>query len=204
MRIAIIGAGNIGGTLGAKWAAAGHSVVFGVRDPESPKARASLGAAGAGAAATSIAEALTSAEVVLLSLPGAAVAAFAGEHGAALGRKLVIDATNQFGQPVMNGIATIQAAAPGAQLVRAFNSLGWENFAEPTIDGVQVDLLYCAPAGEAQAVAERLIADVGLRPVRVGDLAQAPLVDSIGALWGALVFGQGHSRQLAFKVLAAR
>ena len=204
MRIAIIGAGNIGGTLGAKWAAAGHSVVFGVRDPESPKARASLSAAGSGAAATSIAEALTSAEVVLLSLPGAAVAAFAGEHGAALSGKLVIDATNQFGQPVMNGIATIQAAAPGAQVVRAFNSLGWENFAEPTIDGVQVDLLYCAPAGEAQAVAERLIADVGLRPVRVGDLAQAPLVDSIGALWGALVFGQGHSRHLAFKVLAAR
>jgi predicted dinucleotide-binding enzyme len=60
----------------------------------------------------------------------------------------------------------------------------------------------CAPAGEAQA-AERLIADVGLRPVCVGDLAQASLVDSIGALWGALVFGQGRSRRLAFKVLAA-
>lgn len=203
MRIAIVGAGSIGGALGAKWAAAGHSVVFGVRDPQSPKARAALSAAGPGAAVTSIAEAIGGAEVVLLSLPGAAVAAFAGEHGAALDGALVIDATNQFGQPVMNGIAAIQAAAPGARVVRAFNSLGWENFAEPLIDGVQVDLLYCAPAGEAQAIAERLIADVGLRPVRVGDLAQAPLVDSIGALWGALVFGQGHSRRLAFKVLAA-
>jgi predicted dinucleotide-binding enzyme len=202
MRIAIVGAGNIGGTLGAKWAAAGHSVVFGVRDPQSPKARASLSAAGPGAAVTSVAEALEGAEVVLLSLPGAAVAALVREHGAALDGKLVIDATNQFGRPVMNGIAAIQAAAPGARVVRAFNSLGWENFAEPTIDGVQVDLLYCAPAAEAQA-AERLIADVGLRPVRVGELAQAPLVDSIGALWGALVFGQGHSRRLAFKLLAA-
>ena len=203
MRIAIVGAGKIGGTLGAKWAASGHSVVFGARDPQSSEARSSLSAAGPGASVTSVAEALTGAEVVLLSLPGAAVAAFAGEHGTALDGKLVIDATNQFGQPVMNGIATIQAAAPGAQVVRAFNSLGWENFAEPTIDGVQVDLLYCAPAGEAQAAAERLIAEVGLRPVYVGDLGQAPLVDSIGALWGALVFGQGLGRRLAFKVLAA-
>ena len=203
MQIAIIGAGNIGGALGAKWAAAGHRVLFGVRDPESPKARASLTAAGPSASVTSIGEALREAEVVLLSLPGIAVAAFAGEHGLALEGKLVIDATNQFGQPVMNAIATIQATAPSARIVRAFNSLGWENFAEPTLNGEQVDLLYCAQAGEAQAVAERLIADVGLRPVRVGDLAQVPLVDNIGALWGALVFGQGHSRRLAFKVQAA-
>lgn len=201
MKIAIIGAGNIGGTLGAKWAAAGHQIVFGVRDPQSAKTRASLSAAGEGAAVASIAESLAGAEVVLLSLPGVAVPAFAQAHGPALAGTLVIDATNQFGQPVMNGIAAIQAAAPGATVVRAFNSLGWENFAEPTIDGVQVDLLYVGPEGEAQAVAEALIADVGLRPVRVGDLAQAPLVDTLGALWGALVFGQGRGRRLGFKIL---
>lgn len=201
MRIAIIGAGNIGGSLGAKWATAGHQIVFGARDPQSARARAALSAAGAGASVTSVAAALAGAETVLLALPGAAAAAFAQEHGAALAGALVIDATNQFGQPVMNAIAAIQAAAPGATVVRAFNSLGWENFAEPTIDGVQVDLLYCSPAGAAQAVAEGLIADVGLRPVRVGDLAQAPLVDAVGALWGALVFGQGRGRRLAFRLL---
>lgn len=201
MRIAIVGAGNIGGTLGAKWAAAGHSVVFGARDPESPKARASLEAAGGGATITSVAAALGGAEVVLLSLPGAAVAAFAEQHGPALGGALVIDATNQFGRPVMNGIAAIQAAAPGATVVRAFNSLGWENFAEPVVGGVQADLLYAGPDGAPREAVERLIADVGLRPVRVGDLDQAPLVDAVGALWGALVFGQGRGRRLAFKVL---
>jgi predicted dinucleotide-binding enzyme len=34
INIAILGAGHIGGTLGRKWAAAGHDIFFGVRDPE--------------------------------------------------------------------------------------------------------------------------------------------------------------------------
>ncbi len=201
MQIAIIGSGNIGGTLGAKWAAAGHSVVFGARDPQSPKTRAALGAAGAQAKVDSIAGALAMAEVVVLALPGMAVAAFAQEHGPALNGKIVVDTTNQFGQPVLNGLAAIQAAAPEATLVRAFNSLGWENFAEPVIDGTQADLFYVSHEGKARTVAEELISAVGLRPVRVGDLAQAPLVDNLGALWGALAFGQGHGRRVAFKLL---
>src|SRR5581483_5481109 len=112
MKIAVIGSGNIGGTLGAKWAAAGHHVVFGVRDASSPKARAALGAAGSAAKLDSIANAIEGAEVVVLAIPGAALAATVAEQGAALAGKLVIDTTNQFGAPVMNGIAAIAAAAP--------------------------------------------------------------------------------------------
>jgi len=201
MNIAIIGSGNIGGTLGAKWSAAGHRVVFGARDPQSPKTRAALASAGPNAQVDINEEAAAGAEVVLLALPGAAVAEAASALGPALNGKIVIDATNQFGQPVLNGITAITAAAPQASVVRAFNSLGWECFAEPTIGGVQVDLLYCGPDGAPRDVIERLIAEVGLRPIRVGDLAQAPVVDGVGALWGALVFGQHKGRHLAFKVL---
>ena len=195
MNISIIGSGNIGRTLAARWRDAGHSVSIGVRDPHGPKAQAAARELGPAVALSPIAESLAGAEAVLLALPGAALDDFAGEHGAALAGKLVIDATNQFGQPVMNGLAALTRHAPGAELVRAFNSLGWENFAQPVIDGVQVDLLYCGADG-----AERLIADCGLRPVRVGGLEQAPLVDAVGALWGALVFGQGRPRRLAFKL----
>ncbi|MDZ4717469.1 MAG: NAD(P)-binding domain-containing protein [Roseiflexaceae bacterium] len=200
MRIAVIGSGNIGGTIGVKWASAGHRVVFGSRDPRSPKIHTSSAASEAVQVA-SIADALTDAEVVLLALPSSAVADFVAEYGSALNNKLVIDATNKFGQAVINSLAVIQEAAPQATLVRAFNSLGWENFAEPVIDGVQVDLLYVGPDGEARAVIETLIIDIGLLPVRVGDLTQAALVDNIGALWGALAFGQKLGRRVAFKVL---
>lgn len=105
------------------------------------------------------------------------------------------------GAPVMNHLATIRAAAPNATLFRAFNLLGWENIAEPRMDGVQVDLLYCGPDGEQRVLIEQLIEDLGLRPISLGGLDQAPLVDSVGAIWGALVFGQGMGRRLAIKVL---
>ena len=201
MHIAVIGSGNIGGTIGAKWAAAGHQVTFGARDPGSPKARAAHGVTGGAAHVDSISAALSTAELVLLALPGSAVTDFVAEHAAALQGKLVIDATNQFGQPVMNALATLHAAAPQAVLFRAFNSLGWENFAEPVIDGVQVDLLYVGPDTPARATIASLISDVGLRPVYVGDLSQAALVDTMTALWAALAIGQKLGRRLAFKVL---
>ncbi len=198
MKIAIIGAGNIGRAVGRQWQAAGHTVTFGVRDLERAQAQPDL----AGAAVATVAAAVAASAVVLVAVPSGAVGELAAALGDALNDKVVIDATNDFGAPVMNALPTLQALAPGAQLVRAFNSLGWENFAQPRIGDVQLDLLYCSAAGAAQSVAEELIAAAGLRPVRVGGLEQAALVDVVGALWGALVFGQGHSRRLAFKVLA--
>ncbi|MBK9976416.1 MAG: NAD(P)-binding domain-containing protein [Gemmatimonadetes bacterium] len=48
MRIAVIGSGNVGGTLGRRWATLGHDVVFGVRDPKRGAA-AVKGGAGEGA-----------------------------------------------------------------------------------------------------------------------------------------------------------
>ena len=57
MKIAIIGAGSVGGALGKRWAAGGHEVVFGARDPESDKTRAAVAAAGPGALAAGVREA---------------------------------------------------------------------------------------------------------------------------------------------------
>jgi predicted dinucleotide-binding enzyme len=73
--------------------------------------------------------------------------------------------------------------------------------AEPLIDGIQADMLYVGPDLDARTAIEQLIADCGMRPVYVGDKAQAALVDNLGALWGALAFGQKLGRRLAFKVL---
>ncbi len=201
MQIVIIGAGNVGATLGAKWVAAGHTVVFGVRDPAGAKAQAALATTGGAARVEAIALALRAAEVVVLALPGAAVADFVRDYGDALAGKLVIDTTNRFGQPAMNALELLQTAAPAAMLGRAFNSLGWENFAEPWLGDVQADMLYCAPAGEPSTRVAQLISDVGLNPVRAGGLEQAPLIDNLGALWGALAYGQGYGRRVAFKVL---
>jgi NADP oxidoreductase coenzyme F420-dependent len=123
MRIAVIGKGNIGGSLGTKWRAAGHDVVYGARDGS--------GEGPGGAPVRGIGDALKDVDVVVLAVPGQVVADVVTGHGAALAGKTVIDAVNRIGAPEFDSRAIIADAAPQARYVRAFNSLGWENFADP-------------------------------------------------------------------------
>jgi hypothetical protein len=194
--IAIIGAGNIGGTLGKKWAQAGHSLRFGVRNPGEAKFDELRGLG----VVTSVGEALEGSDAVLLSLPGGTVAEFAVQYGASLAGKIVIDAANNVRSSEMHNLAVLKEKAPGARLVRAFNSLGWENFANPRLGGVQIDLFYCSEAA-ARPAAEQLIGEVGLHPVYIGDLDSAATLDAMTRLWFALVIGQGRGRRIAFKLL---
>ena len=204
MHIAIIGAGNIGRTLGAAWLQAGHDLRFGVREPDTDSVRQTRAHLGDRARFVPIAEALEGAEVVVLALPGSAVDGFLAEYGSALHGMTVVDAANRaFGGPgPANSIGAIRSSAGPSLvgLVRAFNSVGWENMAEPRFGAQTADMLYCADAA-AKASAETLIADTGLRPVYVGDLDQAHLVDTLTGLWAALAYGQRRGRRLAFKIL---
>jgi predicted dinucleotide-binding enzyme len=186
MKIAVIGAGNIGRTLGGAWNAAGHDVVYGLRSPGAP-------------GTASISDAVASAEAIVLAIPGVAAKEVIASLGQALSGKVVIDATND-----VQGTGTLHALdelADGAHPARAFNTLGWENFANPSFDGVVADLFYAAEEGHAQDVAERLIADVGLRPVWLGGVDAFDLVDSLARLWFALAFQRTLGRRLAFKML---
>jgi hypothetical protein len=199
MKVAVLGAKIIGSTLARKWARAGHDVMFGVRTVDNPEVQAL--AQELGATVGTPAEAIAFGEAIVFAIPGNAMEETIAAHGPALAGKIVIDAANRMGGGPMNSAAAFAAHAPTAQVYRAFNSLGWENFENPIFDGVQADLFYCGPAGAGQAAVEGLIGDAGLRPVRLGDLGQIGLVDTIGSLWFALAFGQGMGRQLAFKVL---
>jgi hypothetical protein len=199
MKIAVLGAKIIGGTLARKWVGAGHEVMFGVRSVDNPETLAL--ARELNAAVGTAAEAIAFGQVVVFAIPGGAMEETIAANAAALGDKIVIDAANRMGGGPMNSAALFAAHAPGAQVYRAFNSVGWENFDNPMYGDIQADLFYCGPAGEDQAVAEGLIRDAGLRPVRVGGLEQLALVDMIGGLWFALAYGQGMGRNLAFKAL---
>jgi predicted dinucleotide-binding enzyme len=189
MRIAVIGTGNIGSTLGRRWQAAGHQVSFGSRTPG--------GAGPDGAELVEIGRAVASAEAVLLAVPAAAVGELVAAQAGALDGKVVIDATNDVRAATANARAAIVAAAPGAHYVRAFNTLGWENFAEPPADA---DLFFAADP-EARESAETLIAAVGLRPQYVGAADAAATVDALLRLWFALVQQRGGNRKLAFRVV---
>jgi predicted dinucleotide-binding enzyme len=202
LRIAVLGAGNIGGTLGRKWVAAGHRVAFGVADPEGERARALRAELGDRARIGSAADAIAAGAVVVLAVPGGAMDETIRANAAGLDGKIVVDAANRMGGGgPANSLATLRQATPRARVYRAFNTLGWENFADPVFDGAPADLFFCGPDGEGRAAVERLIADVGLRPIWVGDLDQIEVVDGVLRLWFALAVGQRKGRNLAFKLL---
>jgi hypothetical protein len=91
----------------------------------------------------------------------------------------------------------LRAGAPGAHYARAFNTLGWENFAEPPADA---DLFFAADPA-ARAAVEELISATGLAPVYVGNAAAAGTVDALLPLWFALVQQSGGNRKLALRVV---
>jgi 8-hydroxy-5-deazaflavin:NADPH oxidoreductase len=195
MRIAVIGTSNIGGTIGRACARAGHSVVFGSRKLGSDEA-----AGDSGATVADVGGALVGAEVVVLALPGSAVAEFVQEHAGSIRGTLVVDAANNFGgDGPANSYEAIVAAVPDARYARAFNSLGFENLADPNFGDTTADMFFSA--GEAdRGTVEALIEAVGLRPIYTGE-GTHDVVDGVGGLWFALAIGQKRGRHLAFKVL---
>ena len=182
MTTAVIGTGNIGGTLGRAFARGGIPTVFGSRHPSG-----------------SIADALSQADVVLLALPAGAVEDFLRTHGPALDGKLVIDAANNIGGAVANHAQLVASLAPGARYARAFNTLGWENFENPAFDGVPADLFYSCLSGDRETLDAHITA-VGLRPMYCGE-DQHDTVDAVLRLWFALAIGQKHGRNLAFRTM---
>jgi predicted dinucleotide-binding enzyme len=188
MKIAVIGTGHIGGTLGQRWHAAGHEVSYG--------SRAASGVGPGGAPVLPVDAAITAAEVVLLAVPGGAVAEVVAAHGAALAGKVVVDAVNRIGEPEVNSHAAITAAAPQCRYVRAFNTLGWENFAGPPPGAA---MFFAADPG-ARPAAEELITAVGLEPVFAGDADASATVDALLPLWFALVRYNGGDRRVALRI----
>jgi 8-hydroxy-5-deazaflavin:NADPH oxidoreductase len=200
MKIAVLGAGNIGGSLAKHWAQAGHQIALGVRDPNKAEVQNLIRQLGSGARATSLQESVADADAILFAVPGAAVEETAGALGKALSGKVVIDATNNRGGSGFNNVDKISAAAPDAVVYRAFNTYGFENLAEPGYHGEKADIFYAGPDGEPQRAVEQLIADAGHRPVRLGGIDQVPVVDSIVLFWFALAGSQG-GRHVALKMV---
>ncbi|MEQ8676018.1 MAG: NAD(P)-binding domain-containing protein [Aggregatilineales bacterium] len=189
MKIGIIGTGRIGSTLGNSWADAGHEVMFGARDPQNVKLDLS-------ALIGTFNDAVDFAEVVVFAIPGSVMIDTAKSFD--LGGKLVIDCTNGGGSPEKTGVQQLAENHPSARVFKAFNTLGFENFAQPNFDGTPADMLFIGDEAKKQ-VAAQLISDAGLRPVYVGDLSNHDILDLKMRLWFRL--SQRFGRHTAFSIL---
>lgn len=202
IRIAVLGAGNIGGTLGRKWSAAGHQVAFGVNDLEGKNAQALRSELDERVAIGTLPAALKSdPQVVVMAVPGAVMDATITTLAPQLDGRIIVDTANRLGSSPPNSLATFQEHTPRAHIFRAFNSLGWENFADPFYDGVPADLFFCGSDGAPRLIMEQLIVNIGLHPMYVGGLERIGAVDAIASLWFALAFDQKKGRNIAFKML---
>lgn len=198
MRIAILGAGNVGGGLGMAFAAVGHDVVFGVRDPESTKTLSAL-AEIPDAAAASPADAVQDADVIVFAVRPVAISATVAELPPLAGR-IVIDAMNRFDAEAGTRSTTHDLAAmlPGAKLAKAFNTIGFENYTTAAGRVVPAAMFVAGDDPDAKRAAMALAEAIGFRPEDAGGLANAKVLEEMVKIWMALA--QAHGRTVAFAV----
>ena len=201
LTVAVIGAGIVGRTLAAGWARAGHHVVLGSRQPDSDQIRQAVADTGAQRAARPV-DAVTGADVTVLTVPGDQVADLVTTLGEALRGRIVVDSTNSLQPDAVALHSTDLLRAAGATSFRAFSTTGWEQMARPVFGDERSDLPYAGPDTAARATVARLVEDIGFRPVWLGDGPEAlAITDSLTRLWFHLAFTQGWGRRLGWRLL---
>lgn len=201
MKIAVLGSGNIGGTIGKIWLKAGREVIFGVRKTNSQHVQTLQEEVLQKVNVTTIPKAIREADWVLLAIPHNAVDDVMQVNATAINRKVIIDATNRFDGKVGNNIETIKTYAPQSPVYRAFNTMGWEVFADPHFGRQIVDVFFTGPDDENRDRMEELIADTGGRPIWIGDNDLAYITDSLVKLWITLAHQRNMGRRIGLKLL---
>ncbi len=206
--IGIIGTGNVGGALGRRWAFLGHDVTFGSRDPGSDRVQELTRRIGAGVSATSIAEAASGAEIVVIATPWPATKDAIAACGDLSG-KIVIDCVNphkadfsglEIGCDTSAG-EQIAGWAPGARVVKAFNATGAGNMREPAYGRTTADMPICGDDEDAKAVVRGLAEEIGFSVIDAGELTSARLLEPLAMLWIHLAYNLDQGMDIAFKLL---
>lgn len=208
MKIAIIGAGNVGGTLGKAWAKKGHEVFYGVQQPGDDKTNALLRETGPTARAGLPAEAAAKAEVVVFATPWKATEAAVRSAGNLSG-KVLIDCTNPLKLDLSglevghttSGAEIVAGWAVGARVVKAFNTTGFNIMADPVVGGVRTVMFVCGDDEAAKTAALNLATDLGFEAVDVGGLTQARLLEPWAMLWIHLAYKGGVGRDFGFALV---
>ncbi len=188
--IAVIGTGNVGAALGPEFAGQGHTIIYGSRDPSSDNVKALVTRTGDGTTATTPANAVRDADIVVLAVPGMLVAEITQGLGDLSG-KIIIDPTNPLKQTdsgLTHGVATsnaeiIQEVAPGAYVVKAFNSLNWRTMVDPDSSGGPVSIPLAGNNDDAKATVAELVEGMGLEAIDVGPVENARWVEGMLILW---------------------
>ena len=180
MKIGVVGAGSLGGTVGRLLAQAGHEVMFSARDVEKVRRRFS----GERERAGTPQQAAEFGEIVLFALPYSALPDMAPKLAPALKGKIVLDAMNPWGEPEFEKQAEKEAQGviglltakflPDVRLVRVFSSIDATQIAASARrDGQKLAVPIASDDAAAAQIAESLVREVGCEPVPVGALTES-------------------------------
>ncbi len=212
MKIGILGTGDVGQALAAGFAALGHDVAVGTRDPGSEKVKALVGKAGPRARAASFGDAAAFGEVVVLATLWTGTENAIRLAGArSFEGKVVIDATNPLvftpGAPPAlalghtdSGGEQVQRWLPGARVVKAFNTAGHAHMVNPSFAEGTPDMFICGNDAAAKRTVTELLRAFGWPAVDIGGIEGARLLEPLCILWvtyGMRTGGWNH----AFKLL---
>jgi hypothetical protein len=200
VKVAVIGTGSVGAALAEGFGDGGHEVVVGSRTPDAADARELVAALGDGASAVTDERAAEEGEVVVLAVPGSAVVDLAADLAPSLAGKPVLDPTNEVPRSGDRSLAErVQAAAPDARVVKAFNQIGANRMTRPAFDGDAATMLVCGDDSAATRCAADLAADLGFDPVEAGDLAAAGMLEDLARLW--IHLSREYGRDIGFRLL---
>lgn len=207
MNIAIIGTGSVGAALGRGWAEAGHAIIFGSRHPHADDVEALVASIGSRACSTPPDEAAAAAKVVALAVPwGAAQSVVEGLGD--LSGKILIDCTNPLAAGLQSavdgdtsGAEDIARWASRARVVKAFNTTGANNMADPDYGGTPLTMFICGDDAESKSTVAGLAEDLGFESVDAGPLDRARLLEPMARLWIHLAMTDGLGREIGFKLL---
>ena len=206
--IAVIGTGRVGSALGTEFADQGHTIIYGSRDPTAATVRELVERTAGDASATSQANAVTGADIVILAVPGMLARDITGNLGDLSG-KIIIDPTNPLlfdDNGVAHGVDTsngeiIQSVAPDAYIVKAFNVLSWQFMIDPQSSGGPISIPLAGNDANAKTRVAELVESLDLHPIDLGPIAQARWIEGMAILlinnnFGPLPAFNFHLREL--------
>ncbi|WP_288243485.1 NAD(P)-binding domain-containing protein [uncultured Chryseobacterium sp.] len=202
MNIAIIGSGSVGGALAQQWIKAGHNVLIGAQFPLSEKNISLATKIGEDRFAV-VENAVRQCEVILIATPPEAILDILGKLGNVSG-KVIIDATNVImkSPEPYNTVYHALAEKTNAEIVKCFNTTGFENMLNPVYNNQGIDMFMAGDSEKAKNIAKQLALDCGFGScIDFGKSDKVELLEKFALSWINLALIQGLGRDLAFKVI---
>jgi predicted dinucleotide-binding enzyme len=207
MDITVIGTGSMARGIATRALAGGHSVTL--LGTATAKAQALADELAGDVRAGQVGDPLAG-EVVVLAVWYTAVDDVLRRYRDQLDGKVLVDITNPLDVDAFEPLALeagsaaqeIAAKAPGAEVVKAFNTTFASTLGEGQVAGEPLDVLIASDAEDAKETVSRIVSDGGMRPIDAGPLRRARELEALGYLHMALQQPLGTGFSSAVKVLA--